>query len=75
MNSRTLAEIDVDIQTVQTELENVKGTTCEVYARIVGYYRSVRNWNPGKRDEFNKRVMFSPTSGVAEHLAKTKGIA
>lgn len=30
----------------------------EVYARIVGYYRAVRNWNKGKADEFKKRKMF-----------------
>lgn len=31
----------------------------EVYARIVGYYRAVRNWNNGKREEFNERKMFA----------------
>jgi len=32
----------------------------EVYARIVGYYRPVQNWNPGKKSEFVERVVFSP---------------
>ncbi len=31
------------------------GKTCEVYSRIVGYYRPVSQWNPGKRSEFNLR--------------------
>ncbi len=56
---RTLKEINADIDKVKHELENVHGTGTEVYARIVGYYRSVRNWNKGKREEFNHRLMFS----------------
>lgn len=44
------------------ELEAVKnntaGTKCEVYARIVGYYRAVSNWNNGKAQEFKDRKMF-----------------
>jgi len=28
---------------------------CEVYSRIVGYLRPVRNWNVGKRQEFAER--------------------
>jgi len=31
---------------------------CEVYSRVVGYYRPVQNWNQGKRQEFNERVEF-----------------
>lgn len=28
---------------------------CEVYSRVVGYYRPVRNWNKGKQEEFKDR--------------------
>ena len=28
---------------------------CEVYSRIVGYYRPVKNWNKGKKSEFKIR--------------------
>ena len=42
------------------------GTETEVYARIVGYYRSVRNWNKGKKDEYNQRKMFT-----AENISST----
>jgi ribonucleoside-triphosphate reductase len=31
----------------------------EVYARIVGYYRPVKNWNEGKRAEYGDRKEFS----------------
>ena len=59
MNNETkLKELDEQIAQVRSELENVHGTQTEVYARIVGYYRAVRNWNKGKADEFKKRKMF-----------------
>lgn len=32
---------------------------CEVYSRVVGYLRPVKQWNDAKREEFNKRVCFS----------------
>lgn len=55
---RTREVIDADIAAAQSELQNVHGSATEVYARIVGYYRSVRNWNKGKREEFSERKMF-----------------
>lgn len=56
---RTQAEVQADIAAVQSALEDVHGSQTEVYARIVGYYRSVRNWNKGKREEFGERKMFA----------------
>ena len=55
---RTIEDIERDIAAARAELENVHGTETEVYARIVGYYRAVKNWNKGKSDEFNQRRMF-----------------
>lgn len=40
---------------LKANLVTVEGTPTEVYSRIVGYYRSVRNWNAGKREEFGRR--------------------
>ncbi|MDR1786762.1 MAG: hypothetical protein LBR23_09940 [Spirochaetaceae bacterium] len=60
---RTLADIDRDIAQVKEKLSAVKGTETEVYARIVGYYRSVRNWNLGKKDEFKHRKEFAMAEG------------
>ncbi len=66
---RKVAEIEADIAKVKAEMENVRGTTTEVYARIVGYYRSVRNWNPGKREEYAQRKLFvADREGVVAHL-------
>lgn len=59
MEERTLEQIEKEIAETKAALENVHGSETEVYARIVGYYRSVRNWNKGKRDEFDQRTMFT----------------
>lgn len=34
------------------------GSDCEVYSRVVGYYRPVQCWNKGKRQEFSDRKEF-----------------
>ena len=36
----------------------VCGKECEVYTRVVGYYRPIKNWNKGKAEEFKDRVEF-----------------
>ena len=35
------------------------GQETEVYSRIVGYIRPIKNWNDGKREEFRERVTFA----------------
>lgn len=56
--TRTLSEVGAKILDVKQKLENVHGTVTEVCARIVGYYRSVKNWNKGKKNEYYLRKMF-----------------
>jgi ribonucleoside-triphosphate reductase len=34
------------------------GETCEVFSRVVGYYRPVARWNDGKQEEFNQRTHY-----------------
>ena len=34
------------------------GKDCDVYSRVVGYFRPVRNWNEGKQEEFRQRVEY-----------------
>ena len=31
---------------------------CEVYSRIVGYIRPIKQWHPGKTQEFEERKVF-----------------
>jgi anaerobic ribonucleoside-triphosphate reductase len=55
---RTVDEINLEIDKLKKELDNVEGTPSSVFTRIVGYYRAVHNWNPGKAQEFKERKMF-----------------
>lgn len=56
-----------DIQTRIAELEAQKASPAtyptEIYTRIVGYYRSLANWNAGKREEYNHRQTFAEDAG------------
>ena len=52
-------KIEGEINILEKELSEVKGRETEVYTRIVGYYRAVKNWNKGKREEYSHRVCFS----------------
>ena len=42
---------------------------CEVWSRVMGYLRPVREWNKGKREEHKERHMLSPgdLTDVKEH--------
>jgi len=46
------------------------GKECEVYSRIVGYFRPLRNWNPGKREEFKTRLEFDETKSLQNEFKK-----
>jgi len=58
MTTNSLAEIEAEIASKKEEIRNVHGTDSEVYARIVGYYRPVRNWNKGKAEEYTQRKLY-----------------
>jgi ribonucleoside-triphosphate reductase len=59
---RSLEAIEKDLASAREALSRVEGTPAEVYSRIVGYYRSVRNWNRGKREEYGERRLFKVDS-------------
>lgn len=42
------------------------GSDAEVYSRIVGYMRSVSQWNEGKREEFRDRRLFDRTASGSD---------
>ena len=42
------------------------GSECEIYSRIVGYIRPVKQWNKGKKAEFGNRKTFDMTK-AQEH--------
>ncbi len=31
---------------------------CEIYSRVVGYFRPVGQWNAGKQEEFKERKTY-----------------
>lgn len=69
---RTVEMINSEIKELKDRLVSVKGTDTEVYTRIVGYYRPVKNWNKGKRDEYNHRKLFSqPTRPSIREAVET----
>lgn len=55
---RSLEDIEKELAAAKEARYQVKGTPAEVYSRIVGYYRSVRNWNKGKREEYGERRLY-----------------
>ncbi|MDR3139796.1 MAG: anaerobic ribonucleoside-triphosphate reductase [Treponema sp.] len=66
---RNLEDIEKDLAAAREALASAEGTPAEVYSRIVGYYRSVRNWNRGKREEYGERRLFALPEEV---LGETK---
>lgn len=52
------------------------GKATEVYSRITGYYRPVRNWNDGKASEFENRKTYEPEElfSVNRNLLEEAGV-
>ena len=52
--------------------ENGNGALCgketEVFSRIVGYFRPIKNWNEGKREEYGNRMVFSEKKAAGKHF-------
>ncbi len=46
------------------------GKETEVYSRVVGYFRPVRNWNEGKQEEFRQRVEYKEKIALEKELAQ-----
>jgi ribonucleoside-triphosphate reductase len=40
------------------------GKPAEVYSRVVGYFRPVRNWHVGKQEEFRERLEYNEKKTV-----------
>lgn len=63
---RSLEDIEKDLAQARETLAHVEGSPAEVYSRIVGYYRSVRNWNRGKREEYGQRRLYDLACSMTE---------
>ena len=62
----TRAEIEAKIAKLEARKAQPGRFPTEVYTRIVGYYRSLANWNAGKREEYNHRQTFAENQGRVE---------
>ena len=54
----TKDEILGKIEELEKKKEKIRGEECEVYSRVVGYLRPVKQWNDGKQEEFKERKTF-----------------
>ncbi|MDR0410717.1 MAG: hypothetical protein LBH75_01925 [Treponema sp.] len=72
---RTIEAIDKDLAKARESLAHVEGRPAEVYSRIVGYYRSVRNWNRGKREEYGERLLYKASEvEIAKKIVHEKEV-
>lgn len=51
-------EIMEKIEALTKRLNKVEGTPCEVYSRVVGFFRPVKQWNEGKTEEYHERLAY-----------------
>ena len=49
---------------------SICGERTEVYSRITGYYRPVRNWNDGKTQEYKERKLYDIKNSVMKRKAE-----
>ena len=55
-------------------MEQKKRQKCEVYSRVVGYYRPVEQWNEGKQAEFTERKEYDAERVYARHPLKKETV-
>ncbi len=53
--------------------KNVCGKRCEVYSRVVGYFRPVQIWNDGKQEEFKDRLEYSEKKALERPVPRMTG--
>lgn len=41
---------------------------CEVFSRVVGYFRPVKRWNDGKKEEFKDRLEFTEKKALEREV-------
>lgn len=66
----TAQEITAKIADLEAQLAHPVQHQTEVYTRIVGYYRSLANWNAGKREEYDHRVTFAEDDARIDEALK-----
>ena len=52
----------------EVKLDDAERQPCEIWTRVMGYFRPVSEFNIGKKSEYAERVCFSEKKAVA-HVA------
>lgn len=55
--------------TEKIELKDSERTPCEIWTRVMGYFRPLMNFNKGKVSEYNERKYFNQKIAM-EHIKK-----
>ena len=53
-----IKELEEQLKEVEQELENKVVQECEVYSRVVGYYRPIKQWNVGQQERWSNQEFF-----------------
>lgn len=48
------------------------GKNTEIYSRVVGYFRPVRNWNEGKQEEFKQRLEYREEAALEKDFSEKR---
>lgn len=67
--------MDYDNQTTRADaqLDERERTRCEIWTRVMGYYRPVSMWNAGKQSEYADRKAFrEPPSAYVDPTGQKK---
>jgi anaerobic ribonucleoside-triphosphate reductase len=46
------------VKGVVIDIPDEERTLCEIWSRVMGYYRPLEDWNIGKKEEFKDRVNY-----------------
>lgn len=55
-------------------LDDKERTLCEVWTRVMGYFRPISGYNKGKKSEFAERKYFKESSAKYRQNKKGKNI-
>lgn len=49
---------------LKADNHRISPTRCETFSRVCGYLRPIKNWNPGKKAEWNDRVTYNNSKSL-----------
>jgi hypothetical protein len=64
---------EIAVTTAPIVLDDSERQPCEVWSRVMGYYRPISAWNAGKQSEQGERLAFrEPPACMIEHSGQMK---